>query len=100
MPASCTLGTHLILFQFAVLIFLLALRLERENDEANKNVDHEEGDDDEVGDVVDGHDLLIVVDWSLILNVRVDGIVQHSVNIREVRSYVLYAHENDEAREL
>ena len=33
----------------------LALRLEGDNDKANKDVDHEEGDDDDVDEVEDGN---------------------------------------------
>lgn len=45
--------THLVFVQLTVLIFLLSLLLEGDDDEAHKNVHHEEGNKDEVDDKED-----------------------------------------------
>lgn len=45
------LQSHLIFVQFAVPIFLFAFLLEGDNDKADEDIDHEEGNDDDVDDV-------------------------------------------------
>ena len=45
--------THLVLVELAVFKLLLSLALERDNDEADENVDHKESDDDDVNNVED-----------------------------------------------
>jgi hypothetical protein len=47
-------GTCLVLVEFAVLELLFSFLLERHDDEADKNVHHEEGDDDNKNNVEDG----------------------------------------------
>ena len=50
---NCGLFCHLVLVQLAVLVFLLALRLECDDDEADEDIDHEKGDDDNIDKVED-----------------------------------------------
>lgn len=64
---------HLVLIQLTVFIFLLSLLLERDNDETDEDVHHEEGNDDDIDDEEDGDDHAVVVDGSDVLGVRVDG---------------------------
>ena len=51
---------NLVLVELAVLVLLLAFLLERNDDEADKDVDHEERDDDDVDEIEDGDD------WTMI----------------------------------
>jgi len=57
---------------------LLSLVLERDDDEADEDVDHEEGDDDDVDEVEDGDHRTVVVHWTVIGRVRVDASVHQS----------------------
>ena len=47
--------SYLILVNFGLLQFGLALLLESDNDQGDENVDEEKGKDDEVDDIEDGH---------------------------------------------
>ena len=51
---------NLILVQLAVLVFLLAFLLERDDDKTHEDVDHEEGDDDDVDEVENGDNWTMV----------------------------------------
>lgn len=74
-------ATHyLVLVQLAVLILLLALLLEGDNDEAHKDVHHEEGDEDDVDDEEDGDVHPVVEDGPHVFFVRVYGSIQESGN--------------------
>ena len=53
--AFSTSKSYLILVNFGLLQFGLALLLESDNDQGDENVDKEKGKDDEVDDVKDGH---------------------------------------------
>ena len=50
--------------------------MEGDDDETYEDVDHEEGDDDDVDEVEDGHQGAVVVDRTDILCVRVNRHVQ------------------------
>lgn len=65
-------GAHLIFIELAVFVLLLALVLEGDDNETNEDVHHEECDDDDVDDVVGGHDRPEVVNWSMIFLIGVD----------------------------
>ena len=52
----------LVLVELTVLVFLLALLLERNDYKADEDVDHKEGDDNDVDDVKDCHCWSVVVD--------------------------------------
>ena len=69
-------GAHLILVELAVLVGGLSLVLEGDDDETDEDVDHEEGENDDVDDVEDGHVRTVVVHGTHVLGVRVDGHVQ------------------------
>ena len=47
--------SHLVLVKAAVLVLLFTLILERNDNKTYEDVDHEEGNDDDVDDVVDCH---------------------------------------------
>lgn len=55
---------HLVLIQLAVFEGGLPLRLEGDDDETNKDVDHEEGNDDDVDKVEDCYVAAVVVFWT------------------------------------
>ena len=67
---------NLIFVQLTVLILFLPLLLKRDDDEAHKDVHHEECYDDDVDDEEDGHLHAVVVHRALVLLVRVYGLVQ------------------------
>ena len=64
--------SHLVLVEFAVLVFLFAFVLERDDDESNEDVHHEERDDDDVDEEEHCDTLSIVVDRTSVFAVRVD----------------------------
>ena len=67
---------YLIFVKLTVLEGGLALRLEGHDDEADEDVHHEEGDDDDV-DEVEKRDIgTIVVNWTMVDFVGVDGHVE------------------------
>jgi hypothetical protein len=68
----------LILVQVAVLELLLALVLKCDNHKTDEDVDHEEGDHDNVGDEEDGDGAAIVVNGAIVLLGRVNRFVEHS----------------------
>ena len=51
--------------------------LEGDDDEGNKDVDEEEGEDDEVDDVEDGHLNAIERDWSLVFVCDCHRLLEH-----------------------
>ena len=63
---------YLVFVKLAVLEGSLPFWLEGHNNEANEDVDHEEGDDDDVDEVEDGHQGAVVVDRADVLRVGVD----------------------------
>ena len=52
--------------------------MESNDDKTNKDIDHEEGDDDDVNKVEDGDIGPVVMQRSDILSIRVDGNVEDS----------------------
>lgn len=66
----------LILVKVAVLIFLFALVLERDNNETDKDVHHEERNDDDVNDIVSGNDWPEIVNRTVIFRIGVNGDVE------------------------
>ena len=51
--------------------------MEGDDDEGNKDVDEEEGEDDEVDDVEDGHLNAIERDWSLVFVCDCHRLLEH-----------------------
>ncbi len=50
--------------------------MESNDDETDEDVDHEEGNYDDVDEIVDGDERTVVVDRASVRRVRVDGHVQ------------------------
>ena len=67
---------YLIFVQLAVFVRRLSLVLEGDNDETDKDVDHEKGDDDDVNEIEDRHQGTVVVDGANVLCIGVDRHVQ------------------------
>ena len=68
--------THLILVQFTSFELLFSFALKSDDHKTNEDVDHEEGDDDDIDDVVDSHPWTIVLEWTLVYVSGVDGMLQ------------------------
>ena len=64
---------YLVFVKLAVLEGSLPFWLEGHNNEANEDVDHEEGDDDDVDEVEESNIGTVVVDWSMVNIVGVYG---------------------------
>lgn len=64
-----------VFIQFTVLVLLLAFVLKGDDNEADKDVDHEEGDDDDEHYVEYGHPFAGIVDGPEASRVRVDGFI-------------------------
>ena len=64
--------SHLIFIQFTIFVFIFALVLKGDDNKTYEDVDHEEGDNDDVDNVEDGHDRFVVVHGTVIFLVRVD----------------------------
>lgn len=69
---------HLVLFQAALLHHLVPLLLEGNDDESHKDVDEEEGKDDKVDDVEDGHLHPVAVARASVLLRHVHRVLQNS----------------------
>jgi len=79
----CNVGlADLVFIELAVLVLLFAFVLEGDDDEADKDVDHEEGDDNDVDEVEDGDDWSMVVDGTVVGRVRVHAFVHQSITQR------------------
>ena len=76
MEAQTVCDFNLIFVQLTVLILFLPLLLKRDDDEAHKDVHHEECYDDDVDDEEDGDLYAVVVDGAFVLRVGVDGAVE------------------------
>ena len=68
----------LIFVQVTVLVLILTLVLESDDDKTDENVEHKEGNDDNVRHEEYGHGLAIVVDWTLVLLGRVNRFVKQT----------------------
>lgn len=64
--------TNLILVEFTIFVLLFSLVLKRHNDETDEYVDHEEGNDNYVYDVVRSHNRSEIVDWTVVLAIRIN----------------------------
>ncbi len=76
---------YLVFVQLAVFVLLLSLFLEGDNNEAHKDVHHEEGDEDEVNDEEDGNLNAVVVNWANVFQIRVDGFIQQAAHRGAIR---------------
>lgn len=75
---SVIIYTHLILIKATVLVLLFTLVLEGHDNKTYEDVDHEEGNNDDVDDVVDCNHWSVVMHWSHVLCVGVYGDIQQS----------------------
>ena len=71
---------NLILVELTILVLLLAFLLERDDDEADKNVNHKEGDDDDVYEVEDCDSWTVVRHRAVVLSVRVNAAMHQSAS--------------------
>ena len=71
-------NNYLVLVKLAVLECGFSLRLEGDDNEADKDVDHEECNDDDVDEVEDGHIWTVVVLGTNIWGVGVNGDVENA----------------------
>jgi len=62
---------NLIFIQLAILVLLFSFFLERNDDEADEDVDHKEGDDDDVDEVENGDSWPVIRHRAVVLGVRV-----------------------------
>ena len=67
---------YLIFVKLTVLEGCFALRLEGHDDEADEDVHHEEGDDDDVDEVKESNVSSVVMNWSMVNFVGVNGDVE------------------------
>jgi len=74
------LQADLVLVELVVDQLVLALLLERDDDQRDEDVDEEEREDDEVDDVEDGHVEAEARLRAAVLVRRVDRVLQHSVH--------------------
>lgn len=80
---------HLILFQAALLHHLVALLLEGDDDKSHKDVDEEEGKDDKVDDIEDGHLHPVPVTRTSVLFCHVHRVLQNSGGTETGRELML-----------
>ena len=69
---------NLIFIQLAIFVSRLSLVLEGDDNETDEDVDHEEGDDDDVDEVEHGNDRPVVVQGAAVLLVGIDRDVQNT----------------------
>lgn len=72
-------ASYLVLVQLAVLVFLLSLFLKSDDDEAHKDVHHEESNDDDVDDKEYGDSHTIIVQRACVHCIRVYGPIEDPV---------------------
>ena len=49
-----------------------------DDDETNKYIYHKKGDDDNINEIETGHNWSIVVYWTMVLLIRIDGNIENS----------------------
>ena len=94
---------YLIFIQFAVLILLFTFILKSDNDETDEDVDHEEGDDDDVDEVIAGYERSEVVHRPLVFFVRIYGHVQQTGQEKRKKQKILnnnYVHNLKKKRDV
>jgi len=80
---------NLIFVELAILVLLLSFFLERNDDEADEDVYHKEGDDDDVDKVENGDSWTVVRHRTVILRVRVDASMHQSS--RQTELFLLHS---------
>ena len=79
-PSALSGNNYLVLVKLAVLECGFSLRLEGDDNEADKDVDHEECNDDDVDEVEDGDVWTVIVHWPHIRGFRVYRDVENAAN--------------------
>ncbi len=69
---------YLVLVEFTVFVLAFTFTLESDNDETDKDIDHEEGRDDEVDDKVECDIGSMVLQGTHVLLIRIDTGVENS----------------------
>lgn len=82
--------THLVLVELAVFKLLLSLALERDNDEADENVDHKESDDDDVNNVEDWNPRTVVLERASVYVGGINGVYQDSKTEKKLFCWYTY----------
>ena len=68
--------SHLIFIQFTIFVFIFALVLKGDDNKTYEDVDHEEGNDDDVDEVKESNVSSVVMNWSVVNFVGVYGDVE------------------------
>ena len=76
-------ASHLILVQFTTFKLLFSFALKSDDHKTNEDVDHKEGNDDDVDNVVDGYPRPVVLAGTLVDFRGVDGILQNPIEKRK-----------------
>jgi len=71
---------YLIFIQFAVLVLLFSFILKGDNNETDKDVDHEEGNDNNIDEVETGDQGSVVVHRTFVLRVRINRHIQQPMH--------------------
>lgn len=58
--------SHLVFIQLTIFVFLLSFILKCDNNETHEYVNHKEGNDNNIDNVVSGNNWSVVVDWSMV----------------------------------
>ena len=64
--------SHLIFVKLTIFISRLAFILKGNNNETYEYIDHEKGNDDDINKVEAGHNLPVIMNWTMIFLIRVD----------------------------
>lgn len=78
------LFVYLILIELAIFIFLFALVLKGDDDKTDEYIDHEKGNDNYVYNIISRYDRSVIVNWSFVFFIRIDGYVEQAEIIKKV----------------
>ena len=67
--------TYLIFIKLAIFVRRFSFLLEGNDDKTNKDIDHKEGNDDDINEIENSHNGSIIVDRSNILSIGIDRYV-------------------------
>ena len=67
--------TYLIFIKLAIFVRRFSLLLEGNDNKTNKDIDHKEGNDDDINEIENSHNGSIIVDRSNILSIGIDRYV-------------------------
>ena len=69
---------YLIFVKLAVFVSRLSLLLEGNDDKTDEDIDHKEGNNDDIDEIKDSHNGSVVVDGSHVFSIGVNRDVQHA----------------------